>query len=151
MTDPIDRNHTVPLAADIVSAYVANNPVPAADLPALIGDVHRSLTLLSNGQAEPQAEAKTPAVPVKKSVQQDYVVCLEDGQKFKSLKRHLSSHHGLTPDEYRAKWGLPADYPMVAPSYAAARSAFAKTMGLGRKKVEAPAPAKRGRRSTTKV
>jgi predicted transcriptional regulator len=145
---------TIELAAEIVSAFVSNNPVPAAQLPALIGAVHDALTKSVSGTATQQApeEPKEPAVPIKRSVQPDYVICLEDGKRFKSLKRHLRTVYDLTPDQYRAKWGLPADYPMVAPNYAAARSELAKSMGLGarRKKAE-PLPAQpvapaRGRR-----
>jgi MucR family transcriptional regulator, transcriptional regulator of exopolysaccharide biosynthesis len=123
------------LAAEIVSAFVANNSLPAADLPALIGNVHQALNTLANGSAQAAAEErKEPAVPVKKSVQPDFIVCLEDGKKFKSLKRHLRTVYDLTPDQYRAKWGLPATYPMVAPNYAAARSQLAKSMGLGQQR-----------------
>src|SRR3954467_6127716 len=122
----------IELAADLVPAFVSNNPVPAAELPALIGNVHAALTKVANGTPEQAVEApKAPAVSVKKSVQPDYIVCLEDGKRFKSLKRHLRTVYDLTPDQYRAKWGLPADYPMVAPNYAAARSELAKSMGLG--------------------
>ncbi|TIP51023.1 MAG: MucR family transcriptional regulator [Mesorhizobium sp.] len=137
----------IELTADVVSAFVSNNPVPVGDLPALIGQVHAALkgTARSVSAKEP---ALKPAVPIKKSVTPDYIISLEDGKKFKSLKRHLATHYGLTPDEYRAKWGLSADYPMVAPKYAAARSELAKTMGLGRKpkEPETPAPAKRTRK-----
>src|SRR5215217_7640145 len=144
----------IELAADLVSAFVSNNPVPAAELPALIGTVHAALTKTANGSSQQPTEEpkKAPAVSVKKSVQPDYLVCLEDGKRFKSLKRHLRTVYDLTPEQYRAKWGLPADYPMVAPNYAAARSELAKSMGLGarRKKAE-PLPAQpvapaRGRR-----
>ncbi|KQT64026.1 MULTISPECIES: MucR family transcriptional regulator [unclassified Aureimonas] len=118
----------------IVAAYVSNNRVAEADLPALISSVFAALTSTTTAaQAVPEPEPLVPAVPVKKSVTDDYITCLEDGKKFKSLKRHLMTHYDLTPDAYRAKWKLPADYPMVAPNYAAARSALAKTMGLGRK------------------
>lgn len=145
MDDQTSNEAIVALTADVVSAYVANNPVPMTQLAELIASVHGSLTGLSSGQATAPVEAPKPAVPVKKSIQDDYIVCLEDGKKFKSLKRHIGTHYNLTPEEYRAKWGLPADYPMVAPAYAAARSALAKSMGLGRKKGETqPAPAKRG-------
>ena len=125
--------NTVELAAEIVSAFVSHNPVPAAQLPALIGNIHDALTKVASGSAEPPAaeEPKAPAVPIKKSVQPDYIVCLEDGKRFKSLKRHLRTVYDLTPEQYRAKWGLPADYPMTAPNYAAARSELAKSMGLG--------------------
>ncbi|OHV76173.1 MucR family transcriptional regulator [Mesorhizobium sp. ORS 3428] len=122
----------IELTAEVVSAYVSNNPVPVGDLPALIDRVHGALKSAGSGAAE-KPEALTPAVPIRKSVTPDYIISLEDGKKFKSLKRHLSVHYGLTPDEYRAKWGLPADYLMVAPNYAAARSSLAKSMGLGRK------------------
>src|SRR4051812_3514125 len=123
----------IALAAEIVSAFVSNNPVLAAQLPALIGAVHDALTKVASGTATQQApeEPKEPAVPIKRSVQPDYVICLEDGKRFKSLKRHLRTVYDLTPDRYRAKWGLPADYPMTAPNYAAARSEMAKSMGLG--------------------
>lgn len=140
----------IELTADVISAYVSNNPVPVTELPALIAQVHQSLSGLTGEAAAPAEEAQKPAVNPKKSVTDDYVICLDDGKKFKSLKRHLATHHGMTPDEYRAKWKLPADYPMVAPAYAAARSALAKKMGLGRKPkesvVETPAPKKRAPR-----
>lgn len=147
MTEEADHNldDLIELTAEVVSAYVSNNPIPVGDLPALIGQVHSALKGTAGAVSAEQPEALKPAVPIKKSVMADYIVCLEDGKKFKSLKRHLSTHYGLTPDQYRAKWGLAADYPMVAPNYAAARSALAKTMGLGRKpkEPEKPAPAKR--------
>ncbi|MEX1181472.1 MAG: MucR family transcriptional regulator [Cucumibacter sp.] len=127
------RTDLVDLATDIVSAYVSNNAVSQSDLARLITDVYGALSSLSLVQTMP-AEARKPAVSIKKSVAADYIVCLEDGKKFKSLKRHLSTHYNLTPEQYREKWGLPADYPMVAPNYAAARSALAKKMGLGRKR-----------------
>jgi predicted transcriptional regulator len=132
--------------ADIVSAFVGNNAVRADDLPNIIATVHASLQ--SIGQPKPEASPApvlTPAVPIKKSVTEDYLVCLDDGKKFKSLKRHLQTAYGMTPDDYRAKWGLPRDYPMVAPRYAAQRSALAKASGLGSLRtqvaaIEAPAP-----------
>ena len=124
----------IDLTADIVSAYVSNNTVPAGDLPALIASVHRALTSTHMGLSDPEPEPLKPAVNPKKSVFPDYIVCLEDGKKFKSLKRHLRTHYDLSPEEYREKWGLPADYPMVAPNYAAARSALAKKMGLGQQR-----------------
>ncbi|UVK48544.1 MucR family transcriptional regulator (plasmid) [Mesorhizobium sp. AR07] len=138
MTEEADNNIDVliELTADVVSAYVSNNPVPVGELPALIGQVHTALKGTAGSVSAKEPEALEPAVPVKKSVTPDYIICLEDGKKFKSLKRHLSTDYGLTPDEYRAKWGLSGDYPMVAPNYAAARSALAKTMGLGRKPKE---------------
>ncbi len=119
--------------ADIVSAYVSNNNVRAEDLATLISEVHSALKEAPNGKAKPAPEPQEPAVPIKKSVTPDYIISLESGQKFKSLKRHLMNSYGMTPDEYRAKWGLPRDYPMVAPNYAKSRSELAKTMGLGRK------------------
>jgi predicted transcriptional regulator len=126
-------NH-IGLAADIVAAFVSNNSVPAADLPSLITSVHSALGGLGRGAATEQAEPLTPAVPIKKSIMPDYLVCLEDGKKFKSLKRHLRTRYGLSPEDYRARWNLPHDYPMVAPNYAAARSELAKTMGLGQQR-----------------
>ena len=130
------------LTADLVAAYVSKNPVPVSELPALVASVSASLEGL--GSPAP-VEAPTPAVNPKRSVHDNHIVCLEDGKKFKSLKRHLGTHHGMTPDEYRAKWGLAGDYPMVAPAYAAARSELAKRSGLGRKPA-AKAKAKRGKR-----
>ena len=123
------------LTGEIVSAYVSKNAIPVSDIPALIGSVHQSLASLGlpQGPAEAPADLK-PAVPVKKSVTPDYIVCLEDGKKLKMLKRHLNTAYGLTPDEYRSKWGLPSDYPMVAPNYAKSRSEMAVTIGLGRSK-----------------
>lgn len=150
MADEVDTksDNLIGLTADVVSAYVSNNPVPAGELPSLIGQVHAGLASRMYGTEDVKSEAQKPAVPVRKSVTPDYIVSLEDGKKFKSLRRHLATHCGLTPEEYRAKWGLPADYPMVAPNYAAARSALAKTMGLGRKRQEAEkaAPSKRSGR-----
>jgi predicted transcriptional regulator len=128
----IDDRTAIELTADIVSAYVGNNPLPAAGLPDLIASVSASVRKLS-GVAAKESPSLTPAVNPKRSVFPDYIICLEDGKKFKSLKRHLSTDHGLTPDEYRAKWGLASDYPMVAPNYSATRSALAKSSGLGRK------------------
>src|SRR6516164_8642739 len=119
------------LAAEIVSAYVSNNSVRPSELPSLIADIHRALTSSHAGTVEPKQEPLTPAVNPKRSVHPDYIVCLEDGKKFKSLKRHLHTHYDLSPEQYRDKWGLPRDYPMVAPNYAQARSALAKKMGLG--------------------
>ena len=127
------------LTTDIVKAYVSNNAVRADDVPNLIQAVNAALLRTTQTEIVPEREPLSPAVPIKKSVQSDHLVCLEDGKHFKSLKRHLSTHHAMTPEDYREKWGLPATYPMVAPSYAAARSALAKEMGLGRKE-EAPAP-----------
>ena len=134
MSDNTSGGTFIELTASIVSAYVSNNSVPTAELPALIGQVHSALTRVSSGHGEVPLEPPKPAVSVKKSITPDYIVCLEDGKKFKSLKRHLRTHYDLSPEEYRDKWALPADYPMVAPNYAAARSALAKKMGLGRKR-----------------
>src|SRR5215218_7278469 len=134
MTDSLVASNYIELAADIVSAYVSNNSIPSSDLPALIGDVHLALVRVAGGTVEVPVEAPKPAVPVKKSVTPDYIICLEDGKKFKSLKRHLRTQYGMTPEQYREKWGLPADYPMVAPNYAKARSELAKEMGLGQQR-----------------
>jgi len=129
------KTEMIELATKIVAAYVGNNSVAQSDLPKLIGDVHRALEQAATGQAakEESAEAK-PAVNVKKSITPDYLICLEDGKKFKSLKRHLRTHFNLSPEQYREKWGLAADYPMVAPNYASARSSLAKNMGLGQRR-----------------
>jgi predicted transcriptional regulator len=124
----------IELTAEIVSAYVSNNSVPAGDLSTLINQVHSALTRVSSGHGEAPAEPLKPAVSVKKSITPDYIVCLEDGKKFKSLKRHLRTQYKMTPEQYRDKWGLPPDYPMVAPNYAAARSQLAKQMGLGQQR-----------------
>ncbi len=121
------------LTADIVSAYVANNALGGDKIPDLITSVYGALSRASVYAIEPAKVELKPAVAIKKSITPDYIVCLEDGQKFKSLKRHLQSHYDMSPDEYRVKWGLPHDYPMVAPAYAAARSNLAKNMGLGRR------------------
>ncbi|MDX8479064.1 MucR family transcriptional regulator [Mesorhizobium sp. VK24D] len=126
------RSQLIELTADIVSAYVSKNAVPVASLPELIESVNSSLSKIGQ-RAEPETPALVPAVNPKRSVFPDYIVCLEDGKKFKSLKRHLGVHYGLTPNEYREKWGLKPDYPMVAPNYAAQRSVLAKSSGLGRK------------------
>ena len=120
----------ISLAADIVAAYVSFNSVPSGDLAALIGSVHATLTKLGAVIAVPEPEALVPAVPIRKSVTPDYLICLDDGKRFKSLKRHLAAL-GMTADQYRLKWNLPKDYPMVAPQYAAKRSALAKSLGLG--------------------
>ena len=123
------------LTSEVVSAYVSNNIVPADQLPSLIRDVHGALSNSAGSTAaEPPKEKQKPAVPVKKSLTHDYLICLEDGKQFKSLKRHLKTHYDLTPEQYREKWGLPADYPMVAPAYAEARSKLAREMGLGQKR-----------------
>jgi len=124
----------IELTASIVSAYVSNNSVPSAEIPSLIGQVHSALKRVTVGQVAASAESLKPAVPIKRSVTPEYIVCLEDGLKFKSLKRHLRTRYNLTPDQYREKWGLPSDYSMVAPNYAAARSQLAKQMGLGQQR-----------------
>lgn len=124
----------IELTTKIIAAYISNNPLPASQMPNLIAETHSALANLSDGPRDDQAEEKlVPAVSIRKSITPDFLICLEDGKKFKSLKRHLATHYGLTPDQYRQKWNLPLDYPMVAPSYSASRSALAKTMGLGRK------------------
>jgi predicted transcriptional regulator len=127
----------IELAAEIVSAYVSNNSVPASELPNLIGEIHGALTRVVAGTVvvpEVPAEPAKPAVPVKKSITNEYIICLEDGKKFKSLKRHLRTQYNLSPEQYRDRWNLPSDYPMVAPNYAAARSRLAKEMGLGQQR-----------------
>jgi len=129
------------LASDIVAAYVSTNPLPANELPALLRSIHATLGALTGAQGADVLTSQKPAVSVKKSVTNEYVICLEDGKKLKMLKRYLRSNYNLTPEEYRAKWGLPADYPMVAPNYAAQRSEFAKKIGLGRN-----APRQKGKR-----
>ena len=134
MSDSLATSNYIELAADIVSAYVSNNSVSSGELPSLINDVHSALIKVANGNIEVPVEAPKPAVPVKKSVTPDYIVCLEDGKKFKSLKRHLRTQYDMTPEQYREKWGLPVDYPMVAPNYAKARSELAKEMGLGQQR-----------------
>ena len=123
----------IELSTEIVSAYVSHNAVSPGDLPKLIAEVHGALRALQTNEVPAPVEELKPAVPVRKSVANDYIICLEDGKKFKSLKRHLRTHYNLSPEEYREKWGLPADYPMVAPSYSATRSKLAKDNGLGRK------------------
>ena len=120
------------LAVEVVSAYVSNNPIPASELPTMIKTVHGTLGGLTGGYASEMPSGHKPAVPIKRSVTPDYIVCLEDGKKLKMLKRYLRSNYNMPPEEYRSRWGLPADYPMVAPNYAAQRSEFAKKIGLGR-------------------
>ncbi|RMD87162.1 MAG: transcriptional regulator [Alphaproteobacteria bacterium] len=136
MTEASNRDDStdarMQMVADIVTAYVSHNPVPASSLSDVIRSVHETLEKLESEGGESGPTRQKPAVPVKKSVTDDYIICLEDGKKLKMLKRYLRSHYGLTPEEYRAKWNLPPDYPMVAPSYAAKRSQFAKQIGLGR-------------------
>jgi predicted transcriptional regulator len=134
MSDNLASPNYIELAADIVSAYVSNNSVPSGDLPSLINDVHLALVKVAGSGSEAPAEAPKPAIAVKKSITPDYIVCLEDGKKFKSLKRHLRTQYSMTPEQYRERWGLPVDYPMVAPNYAKARSQLAKQMGLGQQR-----------------
>ena len=134
MDDVTHGGNFIELTADIVSAYVSKNAVPASDIPGLINQVHAALVRVSSGHVEAQPEPLKPAIPVKKSITAEYLVCLEDGKKFKSLKRHLRAQYNMTPEQYREKWGLPPDYPMVAPNYAAARSQLAKQMGLGQQR-----------------
>jgi len=126
-----DKSELLEMTADIVSAYVSNNTLPADGVPGLIASIHSALSSVATGAPEPVAEVKDPAVPVRKSITPDFLICLEDGRKFKSLKRHLRTKYNMSPEEYRAKWNLPKDYPMVAPNYAKARSDLAKSMGLG--------------------
>jgi MucR family transcriptional regulator, transcriptional regulator of exopolysaccharide biosynthesis len=130
----IEKNELVELTAEIVSAYVSNNTVVSSDLPAVIQNVFEALSRASTVSGQPVREELKPAVPIKKSVTPEYIICLEDGKKFKSLKRHLRTHYDMSPEDYREKWGLPHDYPMVAPNYAAARSDLAKRMGLGQRR-----------------
>ena len=134
MTDSSSGERYIELTASIVSAYVSNNSVAANDLPALIDQVHTALTRVSGGQADMSSEPLRPAIALKKSVTADHIICLEDGKKFKSLKRHLRTQYNMTPEQYREKWNLAPDYPMVAPNYAAARSELAKQMGLGQQR-----------------
>ena len=145
MTLETESVRLVELTADIAAAYVSHNSVPITELAGLIENVHSVLKATAVGSISERIKELVPAVPIKKSVTPDYIISLEDGKKFKSLKRHLSTHYGLTPEEYRAKWGLPADYPMTAPNYSNARSALAKKLGLGRK-AEKPAPPRRTRK-----
>ena len=133
MADTVNTNF-IGLTAEIVSAYVSNNTVASAEIPALINQVHTALSRVSNGNADAGTESPKPAISLKRSVTSEYIVCLEDGKKFKSLKRHLRTQYNMTPEQYRDKWNLPSDYPMVAPNYAAARSELAKQMGLGQQR-----------------
>ena len=148
-TDATSEDHTVPnpahleMAASIVSAYVTRNAITASELPAFIAQTYSGIAQIATGPVAPAVEpSKEPAVPIKKSVSNDFIICLEDGKKFKSLRRHLSTAYAMTPQEYRSKWGLPFDYPMVAPAYAAVRSSLAKQAGLGQKAETAKAAKK---------
>jgi len=143
--EKIPHDDILRMAVDVVAAYVSKNPLPVGQIPEVIHSVYASLCQLDTQTPEIKTEAPRPAVPIKKSVTPEYIICLEDGKKLKMLKRHLRTTYGMTPDEYRAKWSLPTDYPMVAPNYAAQRSDFAKKIGLGRK-MEATGDERRGRR-----
>lgn len=147
MPAKIDESALLPLTADIVSAYVSNNSVPSTELANLINQVHQSIQVLAVGSNEASGvDVQKPAVSIKKSVTPDYLISLEDGQRYKALRRHLMTKYGMTPEDYRAKWGLPESYPMVAPNYAATRSELAKKLGLGRKAGEvSKTPAKTSR------
>ena len=152
-----DDDRMIEAASQIVAAYVSNNSVASQDLGSLIGQVHAALCSAASAASAPEPEPQQPAVPIRKSVTPDQIVCLEDGKRFKSLKRHLRTHHDMTPDQYREKWGLSRDYPMVAPNYANARSELAKAIGLGQKgtgaRVESarPAAAKSSKRSKARA
>jgi predicted transcriptional regulator len=134
MSDSAASGNFIELTAEIVSAYVSNNSVAAGEIPGLISQVYTALSRISGKPGDAPAEPLKPAVSVKKSITPEHIVCLEDGKKFKSLKRHLRTQYNMTPEQYREKWGLGADYPMVAPNYAAARSQLAKQMGLGQQR-----------------
>ncbi len=144
MSNAPSRTSLIELAADLVSAYVSNNTVPASELPALLNNIYVALENVGVVEVVPEPEVLKPAVSVKKSVMPDYIICLEDGKQFKSLKRHLRTQYGLSPEDYREKWGLPADYPMVAPNYAEARSRLAKEMGLGQQRIKPPVKKSKG-------
>jgi len=132
--DKLQRDDVMKMAVDIVSAYVSNNPLPSEQITEVIHATYKALDSLQNEAEVPVKEAQKPVVPIRKSVTPDYLICLEDGKKLKMLKRHLRTNYGMTPEDYKAKWGLPADYPIVAPNYAVQRSEFAKRIGLGRKR-----------------
>jgi len=144
-TEMVSRDEILRMAVDVVAAYLSNNQLPAGQIPEVIDTVFRSLRALDGTMGEAKPEPQKPAVPVRRSVTPEYIVCLEDGKKLKMLKRHLRTTYNMTPEEYRAKWGLAPDYPMVAPNYARQRSDFAKKIGLGRK----PGEKRRGRRRAT--
>ena len=141
----LSQEKLITITSDIVAAYVGNNPLAPSDIPDLVNNVHRSLQVLSDPSAVAEAKQK-PAVPIKRSVTPDFIICLEDGKKLKMLKRYLRSNYDMTPEEYREKWGLRSDYPMVAPNYSEQRSKFAKKIGLGKKgKVARKTRKKRGK------
>ncbi len=147
MPENEQRRELLELTSTIVAAHVSNNAVPTADLPGVIATVHETLAALGTEEAAPKPK---PAVPIKKSVTPDYIICLEDGTEHKMLKRHLKTAHGMTPDDYRQRWGLPGDYPVVSPNYAATRSKLAKKIGLGRKrgaKAKKPSKTKKPRKA----
>lgn len=139
--DQVDRAKLLAMTTEIVSAHVSNNPIPTGDLPATIEAVFGRLSELS-GPKDPPVEELKPAVPIKKSVTDDYLICLEDGRKLKMLKRHLATAYDMTPEEYRSRWGLPYDYPMVAPNYALKRQELAKKIGLGQARKKKPTKAR---------
>ena len=143
-----EQTKVTDMVVDIVTAFVSNNSLPAAELPALINNVHSAIVAIGSQEAPKDAEPQSPAVSIKKSVGRDFIICLEDGRKFKSLKRHLRTKYNMSPEDYRSKWGLPKDYPMVAPAYAEARSNLAKKMGLGQGGRLKVAPAKRSRKTS---
>jgi len=140
-----EKSEIIEMTAEIVASYVENNTVSAADLPGLIQSVHRALSSITGGVEVVEPAPKEPAVPVRRSITPDFLICLEDGRKFKSLKRHLRTKYNMSPEDYRAKWGLAKDYPMVAPNYAKARSDLAKQMGLGQGGRQAPKAANKRR------
>src|SRR4051812_27120693 len=140
MDDDSKPQHLLSLTTEIVASFAGGNTVAAGDLPALIASVFGALRTVGSPVVEPAAEAPTPAVPIRKSVMPEYIICLEDGKKLKMLKRHLATRYHMTPEDYRRRWGLAKDYPMVAPAYADQRSAMAKRIGLGRKPAPPPAP-----------
>jgi predicted transcriptional regulator len=145
-----EMSDLVTMTADVVAAYVAQNTLSSAELPGLIQQIHATLQQVASGARQVPEQPLTPAVPVKKSVTKDYIICLEDGKRFKSLKRHLRSSFNLSPEEYRKKWGLAYDYPMVAPNYAQTRSELAKSMGLGNLRQKAKQAASSGPRTARK-
>lgn len=134
--DNLDSSELLRMTTDVVSAYLGNNTVAASQISEVISTVHEALTRLNTDVSEPVVEPAKPAVPIRRSITPEFIICLEDGKRLKMLKRHLRTTYNMTPDEYRAKWGLPADYPMVAPNYAAQRSEFAKKIGLGRSTIK---------------
>jgi len=148
----MSTSNPIELAAEMVAAFVSNNPLPKGELPALIQAMHATVTRLASSpdSAPPQIDVKTPAVPIRKSITPDFLICLDDGKRFKSLRRHLGVL-GMTPAQYREKWKLPSDYPMVAPNYAAQRSALAKKIGLGQIRQKAGARTSKGRSKAAKA